>query len=139
MGASRTDVLPTSVWSGGVVAAEVDRHPAILVVVEHGYKFQAGAKRFEVLPQCRHAHVLGVFDLGDRSLGHVEPAGEPDLADRFTVTKCRSSASGTARAYQSVRSPDLSPPSNAIAWRRGSNENSTRNAPPLAARSSLID
>jgi hypothetical protein len=29
----------------------VDRHPTVLVV-EHGDELEAGAERFEVLPQC---------------------------------------------------------------------------------------
>jgi hypothetical protein len=48
----RTDCRPI------VVAAEVDRHSAV-VVVQHGDEFQAGAERFEVLTQHRHAHVVG--------------------------------------------------------------------------------
>ena len=48
---------------------------------------EAGAERFEVLAQGRHAHVVGVLELGDRPLRHVEAAGELGLADRFTVTK----------------------------------------------------
>ena len=72
--------------SRGVVAAEVDRHPAILVV-EHRDELQAGAERFEVLTQRRHAQVVGVLELGDRPLGHVEAAGELGLAGRLTVTK----------------------------------------------------
>jgi hypothetical protein len=74
------------IGSGCRVAAEVDRHPTI-VVGERGHELEAGAERFEVLAQRRHARVVGVLELGDRPLGHVEPAGELGLADRLSVTK----------------------------------------------------
>ena len=64
----------------------MDRHPAVFVV-EHSDEFEARAERVEVLAQCRHAHVVGVLELGDRTLGDVEPAGEFGLADRLTMTK----------------------------------------------------
>ena len=51
VGPSRADTLLTSGRSGCVVTAEVDRHPTVLVV-EHGDELEAGAERFEVLPQC---------------------------------------------------------------------------------------
>ena len=60
----------------------MDRHPTVFVV-EHSNEFEARAERVEVLAQCRHAHVVGVLELGDRTLGDVEPAGEFGLADRL--------------------------------------------------------
>jgi hypothetical protein len=42
-------------------------------------------------------------------------------------------------SYQPFQSPDLSPPISRVAWRRGSNENGTRNASPFAARRSFVD
>ncbi|HUP70872.1 MAG TPA: hypothetical protein VM142_13810 [Acidimicrobiales bacterium] len=43
--------------------AEVDRHPALLVVVEHGHEFQAGAQLFEVV-------VVQVIDGGTAQSSH---------------------------------------------------------------------
>jgi hypothetical protein len=64
----------------------VHRHPTVLFV-EHGDELEAGAERFEVLTQRRHAYVVGVLELGDRDLADVEPGGELDLADCLAVPK----------------------------------------------------
>jgi len=53
----------------------VARHPAVRVS-EHGDALQASAERFEVPMQRRPARVVGVLELGDRRLRHVELAGE---------------------------------------------------------------
>ncbi len=44
-------------------------------------------ERFEILTQRRHADVVGMFELGDRSLGHIESTCEFGLADGFAVTE----------------------------------------------------
>ena len=62
----------------------MDRHPAIPVVVEHGDKLQAGAEGFEVLAQGRHPDVVGVLELGDCPLGHLEAPGEFRIQERPT-------------------------------------------------------
>ncbi len=63
--------------SGCVVAAEVDRHPTVLVV-EHGNELQASAERFEVLTQRRQ----GDLDSGDDSVVRTSPAIRSSRLDR---------------------------------------------------------
>lgn len=46
-----------------------------------------GAERFEVLAKGRRPHVVGVFELGDRALGHLVPAGQLDVANGLGVTQ----------------------------------------------------
>jgi hypothetical protein len=64
----------------------VDRHTTIVVVEQHRHELEAGPERFEVLTQRRHPDVVGVLELGDRSLGDLEPAGQLGLTDRLGVT-----------------------------------------------------
>src|SRR5262249_4442134 len=45
------------------------------------------AERIEILAECRDAHVVGVFELRDRTLGDIEPTGKRRLAHRFAVTE----------------------------------------------------
>lgn len=52
-------------WSGCGALAEMYRHAAS-VVVEHRNEFEARTERFQILAQCRDAHVLGMLELGDR-------------------------------------------------------------------------
>ncbi len=66
--------------------AELYRHPPSLVV-EHRDQFQPGAEGVEVLAQGRDAHVVGVLELGDGALGHVQTAGQLRLAERFGVAE----------------------------------------------------
>ncbi len=60
--------------SGGGVPPEMDRHASV-VVVERGDEFEPCVERVEVLAQGRDAHAVGVFELGDRPLGDVDPIG----------------------------------------------------------------
>lgn len=64
----------------------MDRH-ATVIVVEHGHELKPGTERIQVLAHRRDAHVVGMLELRDRPLRHVEPAGELGLTDRLTVTK----------------------------------------------------
>jgi hypothetical protein len=76
--ATTRETVPTITCSRGVVAAEVDRHTAFFVV-EHGDELEARAERFKVLTQRGDAYVVGVLELGDRSLGDLEAAGKLGL------------------------------------------------------------
>jgi hypothetical protein len=75
------------IGSPGRFFAEMDRHPAITVVIEHGDEFEASPERLEVLAQGRHPYVVGMLELGDRSLGHIEAPGKLGLADHLGVTE----------------------------------------------------
>ena len=57
------------------------------VVVEHRDELETCAERFQILAQRRHSNVLGVLQLGDRSLSDIETAGQFDLADCFAMSK----------------------------------------------------
>src|SRR5581483_4648602 len=78
---------PGPIGSCGGFFAEMDRHPALTVVVEHGDELEAGSERFEVLAECRDAQVVGVLELGDRSLCHVEASGQLGLAHHLGVAE----------------------------------------------------
>ena len=66
------------------VLAEVDGNAAFVGVVEHGNQLQARAERFEVVPQRGDAHIVGVLELGDRSLRDVKASRQLDLTDRLS-------------------------------------------------------
>ena len=91
--------------SSGGVLAEVDRNPP--VVVEHRDQFQARAKCFEILAEGRHADVVGVLELRDRSLRDVDLV-EPELTDRvfhaLADATRRDIVTRTLRAEHSVSS-----------------------------------
>ncbi len=72
--------------SGCGVLAEVDRHPSLLIL-EHGDQLQPSAEGLEVLTERRDPDVVGVLELGHRALGHIEPPGQLDLADRSGMAK----------------------------------------------------
>ena len=59
----------------------MDRHPALIVVVEHGDQLQAATESFEILAQRRDPDIVGVLELGDRPLGDLQPPGQLGLAD----------------------------------------------------------
>ena len=62
----------------------MDRHAT--VVVEHGDELEACTEGIEVLAQCRHAYVVGVLELGDRSLGDVETVPRPNSSSSWPWT-----------------------------------------------------
>src|SRR3546814_5784877 len=91
-GSTRTDpLLPyttlfRSLRSGRRVLAKVGRDTATLVF-EYRDELEASTERFEVLAQRRHADILGVLELGDRPLGHVETTGQLGLAHGLGVAQ----------------------------------------------------
>jgi hypothetical protein len=46
-----------------------------VVFVENGNEFKTGTKRLQILAESGHADVFRVFELRDRTLGHIEPTG----------------------------------------------------------------
>jgi hypothetical protein len=58
--------------------AELDGHPST-VVVEHGDELEPSAEALEVLPKSRYSDVVGVLELGDRTLRHFDSSGQLGL------------------------------------------------------------
>lgn len=54
-----------------------------IFLVEDGDELQARAESVEVLTQSGNPYVVGVLQLGDGSLGDIEPPGQLGLADRL--------------------------------------------------------
>jgi hypothetical protein len=58
-----------------------------VLVVEDGDEFKTSTKGFEVLAKRRDAYIVGMFELGDSPLSHVESTGKLCLTDRLSVTE----------------------------------------------------
>ena len=64
----------------------MDRH-ALVAVIEPGDEFQSRAKSFEVLTERRDSDIVGMFELRDRALGHLEASGQRGLAHGLPVAE----------------------------------------------------
>ena len=57
------------------------------IIIEHRYELEVRTERLQILAQRRDPHILGMLQLGDRSLSDIETASQLDLADCFAMSK----------------------------------------------------